>query len=54
MKKTLKGYDSDDGLKITIDITGWPQEAIDKIKKEIQLGPIGRKIGKIIWVEVTD
>lgn len=53
MKKTLKGYDSDGGLKVTVDITGWPQTAIDRIKKEIEIGPIGRKIGEIKWVEVT-
>ena len=52
-KKTLKGYDKDDNLIITVDVTTLPQEPISKLKKEIEIGPIGRKIGKIKWVEVT-
>jgi hypothetical protein len=50
--KTLKGYDKDHNLKVEVDITNWPQKAIDKIKKEIEIGPLGRKIGKIEWVEI--
>lgn len=55
--KTLKGYDKNHNLKFEIKVTGWPQKAIDKMKEkineEIKTTPVGRKIGKIEWVEVT-
>jgi hypothetical protein len=52
-KKTLKGYNSKNEPVISTDITGWAKVTIDKLKKEIERGPIGQAIGKIKWVEVT-
>ncbi len=52
-KTILKGYTKDKIQVITADITSWDKEAIENLKAEIQKGPIGRKFGELVFVEVT-
>ena len=54
MRKTiLKGYSKDNIQVITVDITSWNRGTIENLKAELQQGPIGRKFGELVFVEVT-
>ncbi len=54
MRKTiLKGYSKDNIQVITVDITSWNRGTIENLKAEIRKGPIGRKFGELVFVEVT-